>query len=82
MFLGEGAQAMRRIDASMPVYLDLGQQFVGHSRDVAANLNRITRPRWYDRLLGYGLNGAVLYRSLNPATNLSIKSAQFVSSRP
>jgi hypothetical protein len=48
----------------------------------AGNVNRLTKPHWYDRLLGYGLNGIMLYRNLNPATNLTIKGAQIVSSRP
>jgi len=49
---------------------------------ITGNVDRLTRPRWYDRLLGYGLNGVILYRNLNPATNLTIKGAQVVSGRP
>ncbi len=49
---------------------------------ITANVNQLTKPRWYDRLLGYGLNGVVIYRNVNPATNLTVKGAQFVSSRP
>jgi hypothetical protein len=49
---------------------------------ITANINRLTKPRWYDRLLGYGLNGVVIYRNLNPTTNLTVKGAQIVSSRP
>lgn len=49
---------------------------------ITANVNQLTKPRWYDRLLGYGLNGVVIYRNLNPATNLTVKGAQLVSSRP
>ena len=49
---------------------------------ITANINTLTKPRWYDRLLGYGLNGVVIYRNLNPATNLTIKGAQIISSRP
>ncbi len=35
---------------------------------VAANIDRLTKPRRYGRLLGYGLKGAVIYRNMNPAT--------------
>ena len=49
---------------------------------ITPNINRLTKPRWYDRVLGYGLNGVVIYRNLNPATNLTVKGAQLVSSRP
>jgi len=48
----------------------------------AANLDRLTKPHWYDRLIGYGLNGVVIYRNLNPATNLTTRGAQIVSGRP
>ena len=40
---------------------------------ITGNINRLTKPRWYDRLLGYGLNGVVIYRNLNPATSLTVK---------
>ena len=58
-------------------------QSIGVNVDgITANINRLTKPRWYDRLLGYGLNGVVIYRNLNPATNLTVKGAQIISSRP
>ena len=41
---------------------------------ITGNINRLTKPRWYDRLLGYGLNGVVIYRNLNPATNLTLRA--------
>jgi len=44
-------------------------------------MNRLTRPRWYDRLIGYGLNGVVIYRSLNPA-GAAVTGAQILSARP
>lgn len=45
------------------------------------NIARITTPHWYDRLLGYGLNGALLYRQLHPG-DLVIKGAtQIISSQ-
>lgn len=58
-------------------------QGIGTNVDgITGNINRLTKARWYDRLLGYGLNGVVIYRNLNPATNLTIKGAQIVSSHP
>jgi hypothetical protein len=48
----------------------------------ATNLDRLTKPHWYDRLIGYGLNGVVIYRNLNPATNLTMRGAQAISGRP
>jgi len=64
-----------------PSYLktwqDIGQQTDGF----VANINRLTKPRWYDRLIGYTLNGAVIYRNLNPV-GATITGAQILSSRP
>jgi hypothetical protein len=54
----------------------------GNVQSITANINRLTKPHWYDRLLGYGLNGVILYRNLNPATNLTMRGAQTISGRP
>jgi hypothetical protein len=48
----------------------------------ANNIQRITTPHWYDRVLGYALNGVILYRNLNPITSLTVKGAQLLTSRP
>ena len=54
----------------------------GNVASITGNIDRLTKPRWYDRLLGYGLNGIVMYRNLNPATNVTLKGAQVLSNRP
>jgi hypothetical protein len=48
---------------------------------ITDNINKLTKPKWYDRLLGYALNGVVIYRNLNPVTSLSVTGAQFISSQ-
>ena len=70
------------VRAALPTAIDTWQGIGGNVNGITANVNRLTKPRWYDRLLGYGLNGVVIYRNLNPATNLTVKGAQIVSSRP
>ena len=55
-------------------------KITGNINAITSNIDRLTKPRWYDRLIGYGLNGVVIYRNLNPATNLSIKGAQAATS--
>lgn len=45
---------------------------------ITGNIDRLTKPKWYDRLIGYGLNGAIMYRNFNPATNLTLKGAQAI----
>ena len=70
------------VRAALPKAINTWQGIGANVDGITANLNRLTKPRWYDRLLGYGLNGVVIYRNLNPATNLTIKGAQIISSRP
>jgi len=64
-----------------PAYLRTWQDIGVQTDAFAANLNRLTRPRWYGRLIGYGLNGVVIYRSLNPV-GAAVSGAQILSSRP
>jgi len=66
------------VPTSLKTWQDIGSNVQG----ITGNIDRLTKPRWYDRLLGYGLNGVVIYRNLNPATNLTVKGAQIVASRP
>jgi len=70
------------VKAATPKALATWQGIGTNMNGITANINTLTKPRWYDRLLGYGLNGVVIYRNLNPATNLTIKGAQIISSRP
>ena len=64
-----------------PAYLKTWQDIGVQTDAFAANMNRLTRPRWYDRLIGYGLNGVVIYRSLNPV-GAAVTGAQILSSHP
>lgn len=85
---GETAQTMRDVRGAVPGFLAQGQDIAANFQaatlrfsSVGDNLDRLTKPRWYDRLIGYGLNGVVIYRNLNPVTNLTVKGAQFLSGR-
>jgi Skp family chaperone for outer membrane proteins len=86
---GETAQTMRDVRHAVPGFLAQSLAISSNVQlatlrfsGVADNLNRLTKPKWYDRLIGYGLNGVVIYRNLNPVTNLTLKGAQILSSRP
>ena len=64
---GETAQTMRDVRSAVPNFIAQGQRHRrqrGHGdrefSGVATNLNRITKPKWYDRLLGYGLSFGAL----------------------
>jgi hypothetical protein len=84
---GETAQTMRDFRNAVPSFIAQGQKISANVdtatlefSGVATNLNRLTKPKWYDRLLGYGLNGVVIYRNLNPATNVTGKGVQLLTS--
>jgi hypothetical protein len=70
------------VQTALPTAIKTWQGIGTNMGGITANVNRLTTPHWYDRVLGYGLNGVVIYRNLNPATNLIVKGAQVISSRP
>jgi hypothetical protein len=79
MNVGQATTDVRLIPPGMLNTWDqIGRSVAG----TATNVDRLTKPRWYDRLLGYGLNGIVIYRNLNPVTNFTTKGAQILSGRP
>jgi hypothetical protein len=64
-----------------PNYLKTWQDIGVQTDGFVANMNRLTHPHWYDRLIGYAVNGALIYRNLNPV-GAAITGAQILSSRP
>lgn len=52
-----------------------------NSADITGNIKKITTPKWYDRVIGYGLNGLVMYRQLNPASQVIQTVIQGMSSQ-
>ena len=70
------------IRGAVPGTLQTWNAIGGNVSSITGNIDRLTKPHWYDRLLGYGLNGAILYRNLNPITHLTVKGAQAISGRP
>lgn len=42
--------------------------FIDNTTQVAENINRVTKPKWYDRIIGYALNGSILWFNVNRAT--------------
>lgn len=70
------------VRSALPTAITTWQGIGSNVNGITANVNQLTKPRWYDRLLGYGLNGVIIYRNLNPVTNLTVKGAQIIASRP
>ena len=75
-------QASTTFNSALPGFVRNADSLVADSAATANNIKRLTTPKWYDRLIGYGLNGVVIYRNLNPVTSLAITGAQFLSARP
>jgi hypothetical protein len=74
-------KASADISSALPDAIVTWRSIGFNANGIATNVNQLTRPKWYDRLIGYGLNGAVIYRNLNPAS-LTVRGAQILSSRP
>jgi hypothetical protein len=75
-------QASQDFRGALPPMLSTWNHIGTDVAGTAGNIDRLTKPHWYDRLLGYGLNGVIMYRDLNPITNLTIKGVQALSGRP
>jgi hypothetical protein len=74
-------KASTDVSTALPGAIATWQSIGTNANGIATNVNQLTKPKWYDRLIGYGLNGVVIYRNLNPAS-LTVRGAQFLSSRP
>jgi hypothetical protein len=75
-------QMSTTFNSALPGFVKNADSLVADSAATANNIKRLTSPKWYDRLIGYGLNGVIMYRNLNPVTSLTITGAQFLASRP
>ena len=65
-------QMSTEIRTALPVVITTWQDIGTNVNGITANVNRLTKPRWYDRALGYGFTGLAIYRDLNPAANLVV----------
>jgi hypothetical protein len=76
---GEASQDVR---GAIPQILLTWNRIGSDVSGTAGNLNQLTKPHWYDRLIGYALNGIVIYRNLNPVTSITLRGVQILSARP
>ena len=65
-----------------PGYLRTWNGIGKNVEETTASIDKLTKPHWYDRVLGYGLNAAVIYRNLNPVTSLAVTGVQIMTGRP
>ena len=90
--LDAAAGITTQVNEALPLWLDcegnpscafnLYQGTAKSIEHTAQNFDRLTKPKWYDRLLGYGVNTAVLYRDLNPAASVVTLGTRLLSARP
>lgn len=74
-------KASTDVSTALPGAIATWQSIGANANGIAMNVNQLTKPKWYDRLIGYGLNGVVIYRNLNP-TSFAVRGAAILSSRP
>lgn len=54
--------------------------FTKNSNEIAENINRLTKPKWYDRLFGYAANGSLIFFNINRGRIVS-QTTQAVSGK-
>jgi uncharacterized protein YoxC len=55
--------------------------FTNNVSAIAANINRLTHPRWWERAISYGAMGVGIYRDLNPITSITLAPGVFFPPR-
>jgi methyl-accepting chemotaxis protein len=69
------ANSMEQINKSTPKLVTSLEQFsdsfkdnapkiLDNTSDITKNVNSMTKPRWYDRMIGWGVNGSLVYFNL------------------
>jgi predicted nuclease with TOPRIM domain len=72
----DGSKTFQMVNSNIPkivtdvdkVSTSLAEGFpklIHNSSEVSANINRITRPKWYDKAISWGVNGSLLYFNIN-----------------
>jgi hypothetical protein len=72
---------MKTVRDAAPLFVAQGREVTANFNSIAVNIKRLTQPHWYDRLLGYGLNAAIVYRQLHPANGIVERAAEAISSQ-
>jgi hypothetical protein len=56
---------------ALPQAIDSWQGIGDDVHGITGNVKNLTTPKWYDRVLGYGLSFGAAYRDLNPGYNVA-----------
>lgn len=72
----DGSKTFRMVNSNIPKLVgdfervstslsDGVPKFVQSSTAVSSNIERLTKPRWYDKAISWGVNGSLLYFNIN-----------------
>jgi hypothetical protein len=64
--------ASQTFSAGFPILMTGFNQSVENLSAITGNFKKLTTPHWYDRVLGYVANGALIWSRLNPVTTLTV----------
>jgi hypothetical protein len=70
------ANSIEQINKTTPKFVSSVEQFsrsfnqnapaiLNNTNDITKNISRLTKPRWYDRAIGWGVNGSLIYFNMN-----------------
>ncbi len=68
---GNFGQMSSDVRGALPQALHTWQGIGDDVHGITGNVRKLTTPKWYDRVLGYGLSLGAAYRDLNPGYNLA-----------
>lgn len=56
---------VKNVEKFSTSFADTAPQIMQNTNKITNNVERLTKPRWYDRMIGWGLNGSLIYFNLN-----------------
>lgn len=51
-------------DQKFPVIVDNTTKITDNAQKFTENMDRLTKPKWYDRMIGWGVNSSIIYFNL------------------
>jgi hypothetical protein len=75
------SMASKTFSEGFPKLMTDAEAITTNFAGITKNFNRLTTPKWYDRLFGYAMNGALLYSRINPIGNIGVTVTQAISSQ-
>jgi len=58
------SEITRTFNIKFPIIVDNTTKITDNAQNITQNINRLTKPRWYDKLIGWGVNSSIVYFNL------------------